>query len=296
MSDRKPPRLWPGLALLVLLGVVRFIVPLLAPSSAPFAILGSMGIALLLFGWWLFFSRVPWRDRLLGLALMIVLPWAASFALHPSIAGAGQGFLYPIYVIPGLCIALVLGARFGRAALVVALVIASGTWLLLRTDGVRGAGGSQLAWRSSPTAEMQLLAEEERSSGSAAMALGEAEWPGFRGARRDGVAAADAIATDWNADPPVELWRRAVGPGWSSVALHGDRLYTQEQRGEEESVACYSAESGELIWRQSYEARFWEANAGAGPRGTPTLDGDRLYALGALGRLSALDATNGEVV
>lgn len=310
-SPRKPLRLWPGVAFAALLLLSIFVLPVVVPAAVIYGMLGGAVAMLAILVWWVFFSRAPWAERLGAIALMIVALAATRLVIHESIAGAGMGMLFYVYGLMSVSVALVFGVlvsrrlpdRARRAVLAASIVLACGVWTLVRTGGITGNADSDLAWRWSQTPEERLLqaqAGEERAARSsapaAAAAVNGAEWPGFRGAERDGVARGLRIATDWKASPPAELWRRPIGPGWSSFAVSGDRLYTQEQRGEHEVVACYNVASGEPVWAHRDAARFYESNGGAGPRGTPTLGDGRVYTLGATGILNVLDARDGSVV
>ncbi len=310
---KKPLRLWPGIAAAVLLALAWFVVPFVNPEWILYGMLGSALGVLATLVWWLFLSRAPWLERLGAIVLIVVALFATSRIIHVSIAGGAMGFLFPVLAVPVLSLALVaavvasrrLSVGTRRATIAAAILLVCGAFLLVRTAGLTGYADSDWHWRWSKTPEERLLAQGDEPpalvtapTNSAALPAARvgADWPGFRGSNRDGSIRGTQIKTDWTAAPPVELWRRPVGPGWSSFAVHGDLLYTQEQRGNDEIVACYNLTTGRPVWRHRDAARFWESNAGAGPRGTPTLSNGRVYTLGATGLVNALDAANGSVV
>jgi outer membrane protein assembly factor BamB len=76
----------------------------------------------------------------------------------------------------------------------------------------------------------------------------------------------------------------------------GERLFTQEQRGELEAVVCLDAATGKEVWSHEDKARFWDTVSGAGPRATPVFDSGRIYSLGGTGILNCLDAARGKLV
>ena len=305
--SQKPLRLWPGVVIVVLQLLGMFVLPVVVPGALIVGMLSGVVGALAILVWWAFFSRAPRIERWGAIVLMIVAMVATRLVLHESIAGGMMGMMFPFYGIMSVGIALVVGVvasrrlsdRVRRAAMAAFILLACGVWTLVRTGGITGAADSDLHWRWSKTPEERLLAQavDEPAAPASAPAAAEtgADWPGFRGPDRDGVVRGVRIETDWSKSPPVALWRRPIGPGWSSFAVRGDRLYTQEQRGENEIVACYNVTTGKPVWTHRDTARFWESNGGAGPRATPTLSNGRVYTFGGTGILNALDASDGAV-
>jgi outer membrane protein assembly factor BamB len=333
-------RVWPGVVAVVLQWLGFFVVPRIVPDALLYGIFGALACGLVVLLWWLFFSRAPQVERWGVLVLIIAGAFAASRLIDKSIATGMMGFMFPMFSIPVLSLALVAGAVAGRrlsegprrASLVAAILLACVVFTLVRTNGMSGGGRSDLAWRWSQTHEERLPALpaallavpaapapakiiEDRpvvpkvkdrpvavsptpvvAAKAPAAAEAGPNWPGFRGPGRDSTIPGVRIKTDWSTSPPVELWRRQIGPGWSSFSVRGDLIYTQEQRGEDEFVTCYNATTGNPVWAHRDIARFWESNAGAGPRATPTLHNGRVYTFGATGIVNALDASNGAVL
>jgi outer membrane protein assembly factor BamB len=306
---RRPLRIWPGVVIVALQWLVRFGVPAIDPELLPLALLSEMVGALGVLVWWAFFSRIPHPERWGGIALIVLAMLVTPRLVHESVATGMMGALFVVYAIPTLCLALVLWALLARnlavgsrrAALALAIVAGVGVWALFKTGGFTSDLDQDWSWRWARTAEDRLVArtaEQAPDSHGAPVALpdSEPEWPGFRGPARNDVVHGVRIRTDWSTSPPVELWRRAVGPGWSSFAVHGRLIYTQEQRGDDELVACYERDSGDPVWEHRDPVRFWEANGGAGPRGTPALRAGKVYTLGGTGVVNALDAADGAVI
>ena len=331
-SAARPLRLWPGIIIVAAVWAARLAAPAVVPGPLDELMVrgfSSLGGTLAIAIWWLFYSRVSQRERW---AIAGVMAAVASIPLvfgHESIGV----FWLVMYALPVLCLALVVATAASRglarrtALTVGAILIAGLPWTGVRIAGINGAGIAEFHWRWEHTPEQRLLGSVVDARPAAAPATAAApapdlpvepgldakaaaaapapaptapataiSWPGFRGSHRDGVVAGVRVGTDWRAAPPVAIWRRPIGPGWSSFAVAGDILYTQEQRGDEEIVSAYNVNTGEPVWMHKDAARFYETNGGAGPRATPTIEGGRVYSLGATGILNALDAMTGRVV
>ncbi len=180
-----------------------------------------------------------------------------------------------------------------------ALLVLTGLGLSVRMDGVSGDLVPILRWRWSEPPGQSLPSSPPPAAPRADAAGPDdpaQDFPQFLGPRRDGTLPGVRLARDWAARPPVEVWRRPVGPAWSGFAVSGERAITQEQRGERELVICYHRRTGAVLWTHGDLARYESPLAGIGPRATPAIAGKTVYALGATGRLNALDLDSGAVI
>lgn len=307
----RPLRVWPALPLVPLMLAARYS-PYLVEDGPPMmwavAAFGPLLCGLLILIWWLGFSRARWTERIVGF-LGLGLGFFVTGALcHPSMRGPA----FSMFTIPVGIACFAIGASLFRGTLgfsrtSITLAIAWCGFLsstALRAEGVWGDFGVTLTSRWKEDAEQRMLAERkpsgsETNPGEADPALVAAlenpEWPGYRGPNRDGKQQGTKIDSDWKANPPERLWKIAVGPGWSSFAVAGKWLFTQEQRGGAECAVCYDGDTGREVWVASLESRFEDPLGGPGPRATPTLANGALYAMGGQGFLTRVDARTGEL-
>lgn len=263
--------------------------------------------------WWWRRKTIPLAHRAIPYFAIVGGAFAMAPLTHASV-GLPQTLMFGVPLLMTAWIGWVLLVqRLGIAPpLIVSLLVIALNWgslALMRQEGLDGDLKAALRWRWTPTAEETFLASLSKSASSNPKSTpGEArdgsgseerltsvpgDWPQFRGPGRDGVVPATTISTDWSAKPPKRVWKQRVGPSWSALIIVGDRLYTQEQRGEQETVVCYEAATGREVWVHEDATRFYEAVSGPGPRATPTFADGRIYTLGATGVLNCLDAMTG---
>lgn len=137
------------------------------------------------------------------------------------------------------------------------------------------------------------------------------DWPQWLGPKRDGVWRETGIIENFPAGGPKILWRAPIGAGYSGPSVAVGRVYVMDRilnQGQvltdapkrrppngKERVICLDESDGRLLWQHAYDCTYGIAYS-AGPRVTPTVEGDRVYTLGAEGNLLCLDAASGRVI
>jgi outer membrane protein assembly factor BamB len=306
-------RAWPAALLALLMLAGRFGPEISEDAMAKYwmaSVFGPLLCCLLLLIWWLAASRAIWRERVFGFLGIIVGAVVAVALAHPTMRGAATTYLTIPTGLFLFAIATVFlkkappAIRTGTAVLLAFAGFAVST--LLRNEGM--TGDYKFSWRArwTQTAEERMLSSVGKSAlpipataldrSSVTNALPPPEWPGFRGPDRDGRYLGPKISTNWSAQPPKQLWKIQVGPAWSSFAVAGRMLFTQEQRGPKEAVVCYDADSEKEIWKTEVDARLEDPLGGPGPRATPTLANGALYVTGSTGVFLRLNPLTGEIV
>ncbi len=122
-----------------------------------------------------------------------------------------------------------------------------------------------------------------------------ADWPNFRGPNHDGISTETGLRTTWNEPIPM-LWDKTIGSSFSSFACVGNRIFTCGTEDGRQTLLAVNANSGETIWKIDFEDEYREPQGGDGTRATPTVDGDRVYILGARGTLLCVAADSGKTL
>lgn len=139
------------------------------------------------------------------------------------------------------------------------------------------------------------------------------DWPQWRGPNRDGIWKATGIIEKFPASGPNVLWRKPTGLGYAGPAVVGSHVYvadyildestdlpkpdpgTRNKLQGKERIRCLDAKTGDEIWKYEYDCSYFISYP-SGPRVTPTVDGELLFALGAEGNLVCLNAKTGTKV
>ena len=128
------------------------------------------------------------------------------------------------------------------------------------------------------------------------LASGE-DWPCFLGPRQDGISRETGILKKWPAGGPPRVWSRRVGNSYSAPVTARGRLVVFHRVKGNETLDCLDARTGKPFWSfdypTEYEDRYGYNN---GPRSSPAIDGNRVYAYGAEGTLTCLDFETGRLL
>ena len=122
-----------------------------------------------------------------------------------------------------------------------------------------------------------------------------ADWPGWRGPHRDGLSTETGLLKQWPEGGPKLLWQsQGLGTGFSSLSIAGNRMFTMGDRKDGQYVEALNLADGTGLWATKI-GPIWEDDDSGGPRGTPFVDGDSVYAMGTEGEQVCLDISTGAI-
>jgi outer membrane protein assembly factor BamB len=127
--------------------------------------------------------------------------------------------------------------------------------------------------------------------------LGQAtDWPCWRGPDRSGLSRETGLNWQWDTNSLPVHWKASVGKGFSSFAVADGRAYTMGNSDNADTVWCFDAEKGSVLWKHSYACELQPLSYEGGPGSTPAVANGRVYTFSKGGDLFCLDAADGRVV
>jgi outer membrane protein assembly factor BamB len=126
--------------------------------------------------------------------------------------------------------------------------------------------------------------------------LWAADWHRWRGPDLNGISAEKGWLSAWPAEGPRQMWKASVGLGFSSMSVSQGRVYTLGNQKDQDTVYCFDAETGKVLWKHTYASKTDPKYYEGGTSSTPTVDGEAVYTLGRFGDLFCFEAVSGKVV
>ncbi|MGI6457740.1 MAG: PQQ-binding-like beta-propeller repeat protein [bacterium] len=122
------------------------------------------------------------------------------------------------------------------------------------------------------------------------------DWYQYHGPQRDRISTESDWNAEWGAEGPPVKWRAQVGIGFSSIAVRDGKVFTMGNTNDEDTVWCFDADTGKVIWKFSYPCELFPNMHEGGPGGTPTVSETRVYTISKDGQMYCLDVNSGEQV
>jgi outer membrane protein assembly factor BamB len=140
-----------------------------------------------------------------------------------------------------------------------------------------------------PVAALTVLADEPKQQ--------PFDWPQWQGQNRTGVSKEKGLLQDWPKDDPPLLWRvEGLGEGYSTPTVSAGRIFTMGNIDGTEYVIVRNEADGKPLWKEAVGPERANGGGYPGPRSSPTVDGDRVYALGLNGDLLCVEFATGKLV
>lgn len=232
---------------------------------------------------------------ILILARVVQLWWFKDYERQFKFAAIGQSLKV---FLPAVLLWFMLLSRLRVRTRLVGLALLAGfVSALVACFRFRGIDGDRLPVIEYRWARVTSPAAPTAGGASAAATVApkptSSDYPQFQGPQRDALLPDLLLATNWITSPPTQLWREAVGEGWSGFAVSGQLAVSLEQAGDQEVVFALDLTTGRRLWASPYPARYASSDAGNGPRSVPTIVDGQVFTAGATGIIRSWDLATG---